>query len=132
MKYVILFLFMVFLHIFDDYVLQNALARLKQKSTWEEYVKETPMYKNDYKMALFEHALEWTLVVHSPFMVYAYIHNMDGIEKIAVLIISVVLHTTVHYITDDMKANAKKINLIQDQLIHFLQVILIFSLFFLK
>ena len=75
MKYVILFLSMVFLHIFDDYVLQNALARLKQKSTWEEYVKETPIYKNDYKMALFEHALEWTLVVHSPFMVYAYIHN---------------------------------------------------------
>ena len=130
MKYVILFLSMVFLHIFDDYVLQNALARLKQKSTWEEYVKETPIYKNDYKMALFEHALEWTLVVHSPFMIYAYIHNIDGIGKIAALITSVIFNTAVHYITDDAKANAKKINLIQDQLIHFMQVIVIFLLFF--
>lgn len=46
---------MLFLHIVDDYYLQGWLASAKQRS-WCEKNCPDEMYKNDYIMALCEHA----------------------------------------------------------------------------
>ena len=51
MKYIILFLSMLFCHIVDDYYLQGWLASAKQKGWWRKNSPEL-LYKNDYVMAL--------------------------------------------------------------------------------
>ena len=56
---VILLLSMIFCHIVDDYYLQGFLASAKQKSWWEKNLPNK-LYKNDYIIALFEHAFSWT------------------------------------------------------------------------
>ena len=43
-----------------------------------------------------------------------------------------VFNIIIHMITDNMKANKKKINLIQDQLIHLAQIVVTFLVFFWK
>lgn len=49
-------LWMIFMHIVDDYRLQGILASMKQKSWWKEQPQYKPMYKRDY-IAVFAHAL---------------------------------------------------------------------------
>lgn len=114
----ILFL-MFLLHIIDDFVLQPiCLNKLKQKDWWEREVgtKEHGMplmYKNDYKMALFIHALSWSIVINLPWFLF-----ISGF----IIGLSILLNCIIHYIVDDLKANKKKINLVEDQLIHFIQI----------
>ena len=77
-------------------------------------------YKNDYKMALFEHALEWSIAIMIPVMIFI---SCPG----WLLLFLVVLNTIFHLIIDNMKANELRLNLIQDQLLHFLQIIITFA-----
>ena len=113
------FLLMILCHVLDDFVLQKAtLCDLKQKKWWEREVgtKEHGMplmYKNDYKMALFIHALSWSIMVNLPWFLF-----VSGLT----IGLSILLNCIIHYIVDDLKANKKKINLIEDQLIHFVQI----------
>lgn len=65
MRETILLLCMLFCHIVDDYYLQGWLASAKQKSWWEKNAPN-PLYKNDYIVALYEHAFSWTCMVHIP------------------------------------------------------------------
>ena len=119
---------MILLHIIDDFVLQKAtLCDLKQKDWWERNYgsKEYGMllqYKNDYKMALFIHALSWSIMIHLPLFRF-YIPWYT-------LFCTVVANTGIHMIVDDHKANLKTINLIQDQLIHFGQILLTFGFYY--
>lgn len=108
----ILLLGMLFCHIVDDYYLQGILAKLKQKSWWKE---NAPMrlYKNDYKMALIEHAFSWTFMIHLPIII---------IYK-NVVILWFIGTVFIHAFIDNAKANDLSINLIQDQIIHILQVV---------
>ena len=47
--YIKIILLMILLHIIDDFVLQPiSLSKLKQKSFWELYLKDSELYKNDY------------------------------------------------------------------------------------
>ena len=55
MNYILLLIGMLFFHIVDDYYLQGFLASAKQKSWWEKN-NPNPLYKNDYIIALVEHA----------------------------------------------------------------------------
>ena len=116
MKTAILILCMVFFHIVDDYYLQGLLANLKQKSWWENHAPDD-MYKHDYLMALLMHAMSWSFMIMLPLLVYFYF------EPSATFIILWVVNTAIHGIVDDLKANKLKINLIQDQSIHLLQII---------
>ena len=59
---------MLFCHIVDDYYLQGWLASAKQKKWWEQNASN-PLYKNDYIMALVEHAFSWTFMVHVPIVI---------------------------------------------------------------
>ena len=111
---------MIFCHIIDDFVLQDKFTYLKQKSWWIKACKDDGLpfdkYKNDYKMALFEHSLEWSIAIILPII---FLCNVPG----WILLLSVIINTIIHYIVDNAKANQLRLNLIQDQLAHFIQII---------
>ena len=112
---VYVFLIMILLHIIDDFVLQPiCLSKLKQKSFWETYVKDDEIYKFDYKVALVIHALSWAIMIHLPLMVI-------GISENGILF-SVIINTIIHAWIDDEKANKLNITLLEDQLIHLIQI----------
>ena len=112
---------MVLCHIIDDFVLQNKFAFLKQRTWWIKACNDDGLpyekYKNDYIMALFEHSLEWSIAIMLPIM---FLCNVSG----WLILGSVIINTIIHFIVDDAKANQLRLNLIQDQLIHFIQIII--------
>lgn len=117
----LLLLAMVFLHIVDDYYLQGWLVSAKQKSWWEQNAPDK-MYKNDYTMALFMHSFSWTFMIMIVPSIYTLI-TTSNIDIASFVIIPIfIINLYIHMITDDMKANMKKINLIQDQLTHLVQI----------
>ena len=118
MKLIIL-LTMLFLHIVDDYYLQGILAQMKQKSWWKENAPDE-LYKNDYKVALLEHAFSWTFMIMLPITITMIVQN-NYINTIytTYFIINWILHTVI----DHLKANKKTINLVVDQSCHILQII---------
>jgi hypothetical protein len=110
---------MVFCHIIDDYNLQGWLASAKQKVYWEQNAPD-PMYKRDYIMALIMHSISWSFMMMLPVMVY----QMHNGHSLVMAFIFFVINTILHIQIDDMKANRKQINLVQDQLLHLLQIVL--------
>ena len=117
MTYRILFLLgMIFCHIVDDYYLQGWLASAKQKEWWTKNAPN-PLYKYDYIMALFMHSFSWTFSIMLIPTLYTVI--CEGCWYPILFVCNVVLHM----IVDNLKANEKKINLVQDQSIHLLQII---------
>ena len=126
----LVFVFILFAHIVDDYYLQKMgmLALMKQKSWWEENAPAS-LYKNDWVMALVEHAFSWSISISIPMIVYAFYLklNMDNVSLF--LLAEIVINTIIHSIVDDSKANLYKINLIQDQLIHIIQLIITYLVF---
>ena len=114
-------LFMIFFHIIDDYCLQAfCLNTLKQKKFWQENAPED-MYKNDYIFALFMHGFSWSMAVHIPLFLT---------EIYPVLFApSVIINSIIHGYIDNLKANKKKLNLIQDQLLHIGQILIIFIIY---
>lgn len=118
----LIFVSMVFCHIVDDYYLQGWLASAKQKSWWE---KNSPdeLYKHDYIAALFMHSFSWTFMIM--LVPTIYIILFGGKYYPLVFVVNLIIHM----ITDNLKANAKVINLCQDQLIHMIQIIGTFIVF---
>ena len=101
-------------HLITDYTLQGWLADGKQKSWWDKaFGGKTPeKYRHDYIAALMCHSLGHSISVclplwNSPMFLWAIIGN-----------------TTIHAIVDDLKANRKRLNLIQDQLLHLAQIVI--------
>ena len=119
MNDIILLLSMIFLHIVDDYYLQGILAQMKQKQWWIDNAPKE-LYKHDYIMALIEHAFSWTFMIHIPlFWVY---HSSMNIYLFAILFVS---NWIIHAVVDNAKANKLIINLCQDQIIHIIQIIVL-------
>lgn len=119
MNNIFIFLLMIFCHIVDDYYLQGWLASAKQKKYWEENAPDE-MYKHDYIWALIMHSFSWTFMIMLP--VALFMNFNVGFEFVMLFVWNVFLHA----ITDNAKANKKKINLIQDQTVHILQIIATF------
>lgn len=116
-------LFMIFNHIVDDYYLQGWLSSAKQKKYWRELPNYSDKYKFDYIIALVMHSFSWTFMIMLPI---AYINQFYiGITFIITFFINMIIHI----IVDNAKANLFKINLIQDQLIHLIQIIITFCIF---
>lgn len=72
-------------------------------------------------MALFIHSLSWSIMVILPLLFVS--------SNIFFLLGALLINTTIHYTIDGNKANKFKINLIQDQLIHFAQIIFMYVIF---
>lgn len=118
-RLLILFI-MIFCHLIDDYKLQGILANMKQRKWWKENADKY-LYRNDYKMALIEHAFSWSFTTTLPFLVIAFIQNNSLLAIL--LIVNYIINTAIHAFVDDLKANKFKINLVEDQLAHLLQII---------
>ena len=117
---IFIILCMLFCHIVDDYYLQGILASMKQKTWWDKQTSN-PLYKHDYKIALFEHAFSWTFMIFLPLFV-AHFFRVQLNEVLIIFLFC--FNWGTHTIVDDLKANELKINLVQDQLIHIFQVII--------
>ena len=113
MKYILVLLSMIFCHIVDDYYLQGLLASLKQKKWWQKNAPQK-LYRNDYIMALFMHSFSWSFMTMLPIVAFTV---FNGIELSFAYVIPYFLNMFIHVIVDDLKANEKRINLIQDQCI---------------
>lgn len=120
MDVIIVLVLCLFAHSVYDFHIQGILANLKQKKWWMEnvFVKGFDhKYEYDYLAALVTHGFEWSVAMHLPLIFFW------GVDPI-LLISSILVNTVVHCIVDDLKCNRFKINLIEDQLFHFIQVIL--------
>ena len=107
---------MVYMHIIDDYVLQGVLAQMKCKSWWETNYPD-PLYQNDYNTALCIHSLSWAFSVMLPIGVY-YNFEVNGM-----FVLMFFENAIIHGFVDNLKANKKKLNLYEDQMIHLLQLV---------
>lgn len=114
-------LWMIFMHIVDDYYLQGWLASAKQKDYW---VKNYPdkLYQKDYMAALVCHAFSWSFMINLPLVLYKYNNIIIG---------TVLVNMIIHAFVDNLKANRKKINLIIDQSIHIIQIIITYCIYLL-
>ena len=115
MSRLFIILWMIFFHIVDDYYLQGWLASAKQKSYWKENAPDK-LYERDYIWALIMHSFSWSFMIMLPI---AYVNQFNvGFGFMALFVINIAIHA----ITDNAKANLKRINLWQDQFIHMVQI----------
>ena len=110
-------LLMIFLHIVDDYYLQGVLANMKQKQWWQDNAPAS-LYRYDYIAALIMHSMSWAFMIMLPIAIKMSF-DVGGLF-IGVWIVNAIIHGVV----DDLKANKHKINLIQDQSVHMVQIVL--------
>ena len=112
---------MLLLHFIADFTLQVpcGLADLKQKKWWERQVPDLgkSIYRNDWKMGLLCHSLWWSIMICLP--LFWWLNEWH-------LLAIVFLNTHFHAVIDDLKCNKFKINLVQDQALHFLQILATF------
>lgn len=116
MSKIFIIMLMIFCHIVDDYYLQGWLASAKQKEYWQKNMPEE-IYKYDYIWALIMHSCSWAFMIMLP-IAYSYSFNVD-----IRFVIGFIINMIIHAVTDNLKANKKKINLWGDQLIHISQII---------
>lgn len=114
----ILLISMLLLHIVDDYYMQGILAQMKQRKWWEKNAPQA-LYRHDYIMALAEHAFSWAVMVHIP----AFVLFWQDERLTWVFAATLIFNWIMHAVIDHVKANLLKINLITDQLCHFMQII---------
>ena len=108
---------MIFLHIVDDFKLQQGLlCNLKQKNWWKNQSEYKDMYKYDYIPALILHAFSWTFMIMFPIALKL---NFE----LGWLLLMYPINTIIHGLIDHLKANLLKINLVTDQTLHILQII---------
>lgn len=115
---------MIFCHIVDDYYLQGWLASAKQKKWWENQSNFCEKYKNDYIVALLMHSFSWSFMIMIPIAICT--KFCVSTDFLILFFANILLHCLV----DNAKANLLKINLIQDQIIHVVQIIITFLIMF--
>lgn len=120
---IFILLCMIFLHIVDDYYLQGNLANFKCKGWWQENAPDK-MYKYDYIIALVLHGFSWSFMVHIPVLIYCYLYKIDFFDF---AMISILINTCVHAVVDNAKANLKCLNLTHDQLLHLMQIEIVWA-----
>ena len=115
-------------HFIADFTLQGWFANGKQEIWWREqcadecdleFERRWKKYRHDYKCALLEHGLYWSLVTFLPLFFLA---DLTDIALGAIVVVNAVIHAYI----DHLKANMFKINLIQDQALHFAQILFLF------
>lgn len=114
----LLLLTMIFAHIFADFNLQSMgeLHKMKTREWWEKQTNDN-IYKDDYMICLFVHSFEWSFIMMLPILLFNKFNVNEYIYSIIFLV-----NTYIHMIIDDTKANSRSINLINDQLFHFIQI----------
>ncbi len=123
MIWIVLFLSMIWLHIYDDYHTQGILAQFKQKKWWKENYPQD-LYKHDWRIALYEHAFQWSFTTMLPLLVYSmWAWKETGLYHGLIWWTGLlVINTKVHAEIDNEKANDLTISLFIDQILHILQI----------
>ena len=125
MNILLLLLVSLYLHYWDDFHHQGCLKEMKQKKWWRDHPQYNDMYENDYKVCMMVHAFEWSVTVHAPYVIYCiYMYIFTECVMIFTLI-SILTHLLAHARIDSLKANEMTINLVQDQIFHVYQLIII-------
>ena len=128
---------MIFLNIVDDYYLQGGnsiLWQFKQKEFWDKEfsgdtkTREHHLYRHDYKVALLTHAFSWTFMVHIPIIAWMLYRGITHPSAMILFAAIFVLMWIAHAVTDNEKANHKTISLKTDQLIHMLQIMIVWMI----
>lgn len=111
----VLFILLFLVHVIDDFVLQPVcLSKLKQRDWWKQHEEGCKdMYKHDYLMALAIHAFSWSAWIA---LICSFYTNT------IIVTLLFIFNGFIHFIVDNLKANKKVLNLIQDQLIHLVQL----------
>ena len=102
-------------HLLADYPLQGWLAQAKNKLYWKD--TQTP---HDWLMALICHAMMWGIMIYLPFIFIGETDFGGWVETLFWLTLPI--NIIIHIFVDNAKANLHKLDLITDQLIHFLQI----------
>ena len=148
---ILILLFMIGMHILEDFHLQGIMANMKQKDWWDkQFISETDrlegklsdegldnyykdmfrMYHNDYIPVLLLHGFGWSLCIHIPIIAYLFMQGtLDGSSIQWTLTAVILVQGLIHSYIDDKKANCFRINLIQDQSMHMIQIIASYVLF---
>lgn len=114
--YIVILASMLFCHVLDDYVLQApCLSNLKQKKWWQVNAPDDK-YRYDYLVGLLMHSISWGSMIMLPIVL-----SLKG--QLDELWFMLPTNIIIHAVVDDAKANKNKLNLIQDQLIHLLQIL---------
>lgn len=128
---IFIFIAMIFMHLLEDFHLQGCLANLKQKDWWDKNIanlKDT-IYARDYAVALIAHSIENSIFVVMPIIIDNLICMCkNGIDTNAwkLWTIFILLNTVFHTFVDSAKCNKKIINLIVDQVLHFVMLVMVF------
>ena len=108
---------MILCHLLADYPLQGWLAQAKNKSYWENADDKN---KHDYIPALVCHCAMWGILVFLPLTFFC--------DEFGWFWLALPINIAIHYVVDNLKANKRAINLWQDQLIHFMQILVTWAL----
>lgn len=125
MDKIFILLCMIFMHIFADFNLQGCLSDLKQKEYWKQVnsTYNTDTYKNDWIPSLLAHSFVWSFCVVLPLIAYGLLSEW--------LIVLFIWNIIIHFSVDNAKCNEFKINLVEDQSLHLIQIIVTWVLAFL-
>lgn len=132
----LILLLSVFLHVWSDFYKQGWLAQAKCVNWWLQqnectYIEDMckpckllPLYKNDYWGMLLAHSAHWTFCIMLPILIYGVCktNNIEFFGFIACFVF--IVNSVIHSIIDNLKANLMRINLLQDQTFHLIQIML--------
>jgi hypothetical protein len=114
-----LILLTILAHLVADFTLQGWFCKGKQELRWiaecKKHGVDFSKYRYDYIVALILHSLYWSIAILIPAM---FMYNLPN--KMIVLLMF--FNTFLHFMTDDLKANRMVLNLVQDQISHFIQI----------
>lgn len=122
------------MHVVADFLLQGVMANMKQRIWWvDELIKlrqdangKLPraiwdVYKHDYIVALLAHSYLWSFCILIPIGIY--MAALGTLVANAPIIVAFLFgNTIVHAIIDHLKANVGVICLVEDQILHLVQL----------
>lgn len=116
-------LLVLLLHFYSDFNLQIGakLDGMKQKIWWRRQFKKLKMdavdakwYSYDFKCALLIHAFVWSVLTFAPLIYLT--------KSVVGILVMVAANALIHAKIDDVKANEYLLNLIEDQVMHIVQI----------
>lgn len=109
------------LHFISDFNLQIGakLHEMKQKAWWKEQLGKNPSldprpYRYDWICALLIHSFVWSAITFAPILWV--------VESVVGIAICLLANTAVHAWIDHAKANEYALSLVEDQVLHFMQI----------
>lgn len=101
-------------HLVADYTLQGWLADAKQIKWWRKNTSDEK-YRHDWIAGLLCHSLYWSILACLPLYCSKWFP------------LAVLVNAAVHAVVDHLKCNEMKINLVEDQSLHLIQIMVTYA-----